>query len=82
MQKAAVVLIIVMINLLFLQSCPVMAKQEEPAVVSPPAPSSSVKLKKFLTLALLLSEGKHSRKKGVHYFLQPSRKINKKTTPP
>ncbi len=82
MQKAAVVLIIVMINLLFLKGCPVMAKQEEAAVASPPAPSSSVKLKKFLTLALLLSEGKHSRKKGVHYFLQPSRKINKKTTPP
>ena len=47
MQKAVVVLIIVMINLIFLKCCPVMAKQDETAVSSPPALSSSVKLKKF-----------------------------------
>lgn len=80
MQKATAALMIALISLLFLKDCPIMAKPEEVSI--PSSSLSLIKLKKFLALALLLSETNHPKKRGMHYFSHPSHKINKKITPP
>lgn len=77
MQKTLTVLTVAVLNLFFLQTC----SAEMITSPSPPA-SSAVKLRKFLTLALLLSESKYTKKKAMHYFPLHPKKTNKKIAKP
>ncbi|RZI45875.1 hypothetical protein [Candidatus Finniella inopinata] len=74
MQKAPMVLVVILINLLLSIQCPAVAKDNalENSYSTPKLCPS--KLKKFFAIALLLSDGNYSMSKGMHNLRRPSKK--------